>query len=122
MFKVSEACTCIYIVDLNMFLVFYFWLRQEPKERQCHACIHPSMRLCTLCNRMALKEFLQHSKESRGVLGQASKQEGKGKELLREGRKLPREGKKEASKGSEKGSFQGKGGKKLLREERKEAS
>ena len=22
MFKVSEACTCIYIVDLNMFLVF----------------------------------------------------------------------------------------------------
>ena len=33
---------------------------------------------CTLLNkafRMALKEILQHSKESRGVLGQASKQE-----------------------------------------------
>ena len=43
---------------------------------------------------MALKEFLQHSKESRGVLGQASKQAGKGKELSREGRKLAREGRK----------------------------
>ena len=31
-------------------------------------------------------EFKQHSKESRGVLGQASKQAGKGKELSREGR------------------------------------
>ena len=40
---------------------------------------------------MALKE---HSKESRGVLGQASKQAGKGKELSREGRKLAREGRK----------------------------
>ena len=49
---------------------------------------------------MALKEFLQHSKESRGVLGQASKQAGIGKELSREGRKLPREGRKEASKGA----------------------
>ena len=50
--------------------------------------------VCTLCNRalrMALKE---HSKESRGVLGQASKQAGKGKELSREGRRLAREGRK----------------------------
>ena len=37
--------------------------------------------MCTLCNRalrIALKEFLQHSKESRGVLGQASKQKQAG--------------------------------------------
>ena len=56
--------------------------------------VRPSVRVCTLCNRalrMALKE---HSKESRGVLGQASKQAGKGKELSREGRKLAREGRK----------------------------
>ena len=48
---------------------------------------------------MTLKEFLQHSKESRGVLGEASKQAGKGKELSREGRKLPRAGRKEACNG-----------------------
>ena len=59
-----------------------------------------SLTLCNRALRIALKEFLQHSKESIGVLGQASKQAGKGKELSREGRKLPREG-------SKKGSFQG---------------
>ena len=51
---------------------------------------------------MALKKFLQHSKESRGVLVQASKQAGKGKELSREG---AFKGRKEASKGREEGSF-----------------
>ena len=56
---------------------------------------------------MALKEFLQHSKESRGVLGQASKQAGKGKELSREERKLPREVRKEVSKGREKEASKG---------------
>ena len=49
---------------------------------------------------MALKEFLQHSKESRGVLGQASEQAAKGKKLSREGRKLPREVRKDTSKGA----------------------
>ena len=58
---------------------------------------------------MALKEFLQHSKESSRVLGQASKQAG-------------REGVKEASKKRKEGSFQGKGERKLYREERKEVS
>ena len=55
-------------------------------------CVRSSVRLCTLCNRalrMALKE---HSKESRGG-SRASKQAGR----QREGRKLPREGRKEAS-------------------------
>ena len=40
----------------------------------------PSVRVCTLCNRalrMALKEFLQHSKESRGVLGGSSRESTK---------------------------------------------
>ncbi len=40
------------------------------------SCVRACVRVCTLCIRalrMALKEFLQHSKESRGVLGQASK-------------------------------------------------
>ena len=39
--------------------------------------VRACVRLCTLCNRalrMALKESLQHSKECRGVLGQASRQ------------------------------------------------
>ena len=69
--------------------------------------VRSCVRLCTLCNRalrIALKEFLQHSKESRGVLGQASKQAGIGKGLSREGRKLPREGRKEASKGVQEGA------------------
>ena len=48
---------------------------------------------------MTLQEFLQHSKESRAVLGR-----------------------KEASKGREEGNFKGKGGRKLLGEGRKEAS
>ncbi len=42
---------------------------------------------------MTLKEFLQHSKESRGVLGsRARKQAGR-----QAGRKLSRKGRKEAS-------------------------
>ena len=46
-------------------------------------CVCVCVCVCTLCNRalrMALKEFLQHSKESRGVLkerAQASKQTSK---------------------------------------------
>ena len=58
---------------------------------------------------MALKEFLQHSKKSRGVPGQASKQTGKGKELSREGKKLPGEERKEASKGAQEGAQERKG-------------
>ena len=55
-----------------------------------------SVFVLTLCSnralRMALKEYLQHSKGSRGG-SRASKQAGR----QREGRKLPREGRKEAS-------------------------
>ena len=47
-----------------------FWLWQELKM----SCVCPSGTLFERTFRMALKEFLQRSKGSRGVLGQASKQ------------------------------------------------
>ena len=51
-----------------------FWLQQELKESRC-LCMQD------IWLRMSLKEFLQHSKVCRGVLGQvgnqATKQAGK---------------------------------------------
>ncbi len=62
------------------------------------SCVRPSVRWCTLSNRalrMALKEFLQHSKESRGVLGKANKHRERVFEGRKDGRKLLREPKRE---------------------------
>ena len=59
-----------------------------------NACVRVSGTLCNRALRMAKKEFLQHSKESRGVLGQASKQQT-----------LPVIGSIGAFKGREEGSF-----------------
>ena len=88
-------------------LLAYICDRSPRRGNVVRACVLSSVRPCTLCNRalrMVQKKFLQHSKESRGVLGQASKQAGKGKERSREGRKLPREGRKEASMGAQVGA------------------
>ena len=47
---------------------------------------------------MALKEFLQHSKESRGVLGQASKQAGRQEAFKEREEGSFQEGRKEVSR------------------------
>ena len=70
--------------------LFYFFLRQETKKRQCLVSVHVSVcvehytkKTC----RIALKEFLQLSKESRRVLGQELKraqERGEQRESLNE--------------------------------------
>ena len=67
-----------YILSL-VFIYIYFWLRRGA-QGEGMLCVRACVRACVCpCVRVSLSsnnEFKQHSKESRGALGQVSKQAG----------------------------------------------
>ena len=80
----------LYHLRLKYFVFFKLF---ELKKREC-VCVCVSM---SCMFNVPLKEFLKHSKESRGVLEQASKQAGKQADR-QAGKQASRQTSKQASK------------------------